>query len=61
MKAMEPIGKKIYENATPEQQQAAQQAYQQAQQQAGAQQSAGKKADGDNVVDADYKIVDDDN
>ena len=34
--------------------------YQQAQQQAG-QQSAGKKADGDNVVDADYKIVDDDN
>ncbi|MCQ2079828.1 MAG: Hsp70 family protein, partial [archaeon] len=60
MNAMAPISQKIYENATPEQQQAAQQAYQQAQQQAGAQQSGSKKAD-DNVVDADYKIVDDDN
>ena len=61
MKAVEPISEKIYKNATPEQQQAAQQAYEQAQQQAQGNQSAGssKKAD-DNVIDADYKIVDDD-
>ncbi|MCQ2070858.1 MAG: Hsp70 family protein, partial [archaeon] len=57
MKALEPISEKIYKNATPEQQQAAQEAYQQAQQQAGAQKSS-KKAD-DNVMDADFKIVDD--
>ena len=58
MKAVEPISEKIYKNATPEQQQAAQQAYEQAQ----GNQSAGssKKADDDNVIDADYKIVDDD-
>jgi len=62
MKAVEPISEKIYKNATPEQQQAAQQAYEQAQQQAQGNQSAGssKKADDDNVIDADYKIVDDD-
>ncbi len=60
-KAMEPISKKIYENATPEQQQAAQEAARQYQEQAGAQQgaqSSSKKAD-DGTVDADYKIVDD--
>jgi molecular chaperone DnaK len=64
MKAIEPISEKIYKNATPEQQQAAQEAYQQAQnaQQQGPSGNTGsnKTAQDDNVVDADYKIVDDD-
>ncbi|AGI48453.1 chaperone protein DnaK [Thermoplasmatales archaeon BRNA1] len=59
-KAMEPISKKIYENSTPEQQQAYQEAAKQYSEQAGAQQSSGSKKADDNVVDADYKIVDDD-
>ena len=65
MKAMEPISEKIYKNATPEQQQAAQEAakaYQEQAQKAGQQSQktdAGSKKGDDNVVDADYKIVDD--
>ena len=59
-KAMEPISKKIYENATPEQKQAAEEAARAYQEQAQQQQSsqAGKK-NADGTVDADYKIVDD--
>ena len=58
MKAMAPISEKIYKNATPEQQQAAQDAAKAYQEQAQKSGDASKKAD-DNVVDADYKIVDD--
>ncbi|MDD2626068.1 MAG: molecular chaperone DnaK [Methanomethylophilus sp.] len=63
-KVMEPISKKIYAQATPEQKEAAKKAYEQGQQGAGPQQSQStsgqKTADKDGVVDADYKIVDDD-
>ena len=63
-KVMEPISKKIYAQATPEQKEAAKKAYEQGQQGAGPQQSQStsgqKTADNDGVVDADYKIVDDD-
>ncbi len=54
MKAMEPIGQRIYAQASPEEQKAAQDAARQASGAAGGNQSA----DGD-FVDADYKIVDD--
>lgn len=57
MKAMEPISKKIYESATPEQQQAAQEAARQYQ---GQQPPSSKGPSEDGVYDADYKIVDDD-
>ena len=60
-KAMEPIAKKIYENASPEEHQAAQdaaRAYQQQAQQQQGQQAGSSKKDDDGVVDADYKIVD---
>ena len=59
-KAMEPLAKKIYESATPEQQQAAQDAAKQYQQQAGAQQGTSSGPADGNTMDADYKIVDDD-
>lgn len=57
MKAMEPISKKIYESATPEQQQTAQEAARQYQ---GQQPPSSKGPSEDGVYDADYKIVDDD-
>lgn len=53
MKTMEPISQKIYQQATPEQQQAAQDAARQYQE-AG----SSAKTDDDGFVDADYKIVD---